>query len=139
MPIADEKPELQGGTLEKADFDRLGGHLSTYVDLKIAALQNKLAGDMTGLERELLAKLDSKPGNTSLTGHTIAIIVAVVAVLAFGGAAFSGGMSATGVVAQQTIEREQREAEVDRQLMEIRRELRALRRERQSSGARPPN
>lgn len=120
---------LQGGTFQKVDQDRLradiGGHLSKYVDLKVAALESQVAGEVKGLE----AKLDNKPSHASLTGHTIAVILALLALLAFGGDRFTGGMSATGALAQTEVERKDREADLDKKIDILANEVAQLRRD----------
>jgi hypothetical protein len=139
MANGDAEP-LQGGSFEKLDVDsiktQLGGQLSTYVDLKVNALDAKLGGAMSGLEREVSAKLDGKPNHAWLIAHTLVIIAALVALLAYGGQQFSGGMSATGVVAQQTMERKQREDAVDKKLDTLANEIAAMRKTPQKEPSR---
>lgn len=139
MAAKDKVEPLQGGsdTLGKFDADklqdRIGAHVSTYVDLKVGALDAKLGGEMKGLEREVSAKLDGKPSHGWLIAHTLVILGAMIALLAFGGQQFIGGMGATGVVAQQTVERKEREDAVDRKLDELAKQIAELR--KQQKGA----
>lgn len=95
-------------TLEKADVERIGATLSQQLEHRTALIEQKVDLKMDGLQREISAKLDDKPGNGALILHSIAIIGVILAVLALAGERFSGGMSATGALAQQIVEHERK-------------------------------
>ena len=81
---------------------------------------------MNGMEGKLEAKLDGKPGLAAMIINSVVMLGVLLAILAYSADRFNGGMSATGALAQQEVERERRDADLDRQLTEIRKQLEDL-------------
>jgi hypothetical protein len=123
-------PQIEGGKFDQGDAenlgDRLGVRLTEWLKLRTDQIDQKVDLRMTGLEREVLAKLDSKPGIGALVINTAVGISIIIAVLAFGGDRFNGGMSATGALTQQEGEQARRDADLDRQLKDIQRQLNTI-------------
>jgi tetrahydromethanopterin S-methyltransferase subunit G len=126
--------QIEGGTMDRSQFNQMGAELDARLTERINArmdlVQQRVDSQVNALEREISVKLDSKPGYGTMIGLTVAIIGIIVTVivgfLAFGGATFSGGMSASGAFADQLVERERREAATDRKIDELMREIRQL-------------
>lgn len=140
--MASAPDPLQGhtplGSLDKLEadklHDRLGASLTEWLKQKTGQIEQKVDLKMDGLQREVAAKLDGKPGHLSLIAHTLAVVVLIGSILAFGGDRFDGGMSASGAFAQQAVERERRDAEIDAKLDRLASEIAALR-QQQATGA----
>lgn len=123
--------QIEGGTMDRSGLNQMGAELDAKLTERINArmdlVQQRVDGQMNALEREILAKLDAKPGHGALIGHTIAtigiIIAVLLTVLAIAGDRFDGGMTASGAFATQAVERERRDADLDRSITEMRRDL----------------
>lgn len=139
--MASEPPQIQGGTFGAGEadklHDRLGAHLTEWLRQETSRIDQKVDLKMEGLENKLVGKLDSKPGLGALILNSIAIVAVLLAALSFAGDRFDGGMASTGLLAQQAVERERREAELDAKLEALRRDI-AMTRESQRSAVSVP-
>ena len=107
---------MQGGSFDKVEAetnrlrDELGGRLTEWLRLETSRIEQRVDLKVDGLERELFAKLDTKPSIAAMIINTVIGIGIIIAILAFGGDRFDGGMSASGAYAHETVERERRDA-----------------------------
>jgi hypothetical protein len=125
-----EQAQIQGGTLDKADaeklHDRLGGQLTEWLRLETSRIEQRVDLRMDGISREVGAKLDAKPGLGAMMINSVVIVGVILAVLAYAADRFNGGMSATGALAQQEVGRAERDAALDKQLKEIKLQLNTM-------------
>lgn len=146
----DKEPPIRGGKLGRGDYDRLGQTLTREIEHQTAIIHQKVDLKMDGIEKQLLAKLDGtktaidgKPGHGVMIAHTVAIIGLLAAlllgVLTLAGDKFNAGMSVTGIMSQQEVERARREADLDDRMRRIENALIEMREERREPQRALPN
>jgi hypothetical protein len=101
-------------------FEWIGGRLSAEMQVRLGHVQEIMDARVGGLEREINAKLDGKPGHGALIGHTVAIIsllgALILGVLSFGSDRFDGGISVSGAIDSQLERQAARDKSQDEKL-----------------------
>lgn len=115
--------QFEGGSdsikLDSHAVEYLGGRISGEMELRIDKVQAVMDAKLNGVEREINAKLDGKPGHGGLIAHTVAIVALLGGLMAFGGDRFDGGMSASGAFATQIEAQASRDSDQDKKLDKI--------------------
>jgi len=96
--------------------EEVGISLTTYVDLRLDTMRTR----MDGVQSELRAALDSKPGVMSFWGGIATAVVSIVGILlgalSIGGDRFEGGMAISPIIEGVKLEQNRRDELQDAKL-----------------------